>query len=111
MAKKKTLSSVSNKNATANTSTDMVSGSKAMAFRKINYILLLVSVVSIVAGFLLMVGGSSTTEAYNPDIFSVRRTNVAPMVCLFGFLLMIVAILYHKKDGKAIQASDNESEK
>ncbi|MBR3115512.1 MAG: DUF3098 domain-containing protein, partial [Bacteroidaceae bacterium] len=42
----------------------MVKGSKAMAFRKINYILLLVGVAAIILGFLLMVGDSSTTEAY-----------------------------------------------
>lgn len=80
------------------TATDLVSGKKAMAFRKINYILLIIGIVIIIAGFLLMIGGSSSTEAYDPDIFSVRRTKVAPMVCLFGFLFMVVAILYHKKD-------------
>lgn len=78
--------------------TDMVSGKKAMAFRKINYILLIIGIAIIIVGFLLMIGGSSSTEAYEPDIFSVRRTKVAPMVCLFGFLFMVVAILYHKKD-------------
>ena len=80
------------------TATDMVKGKEAMAFRKINYILLLIGVAIIVIGFLLMTGGSSTTEAYNPDIFSARRTQVAPIVCLSGFLFMVVAILYHKKD-------------
>ena len=97
MAKKKTTYTDTTKKNTAaaaekEAATDMVKGSKAMAFRKINYILLLVGVAAIILGFLLMVGDSSTTEAYNPDIFSARRTKVAPMVCLAGFLFMIVAI-------------------
>ena len=107
MAKKTTPASGKYKKAPVNSApaevepaTDMVSGKKAMAFRKINYILLIIGFVIIVAGFLLMVGGSSSTEAYNADIFSVRRTKVAPMVCLFGFLFMVVAILYHKKEDK-----------
>ena len=105
MAKKTTLSSgkykktpVTSAPAEVEPTTDMVSGKKAMAFRKINYILLIIGFVIIIVGFLLMVGGSSSTEAFEPDIFSVRRTKVAPMVCLFGFLFMVVAILYHKKD-------------
>ena len=105
MAKKTTPSSgkyrktpVTAAPAEAEPATDMVSGRKAMAFSKINYILLIIGFVIIIAGFLLMVGGSSTTEGSEPDIFSVRRTKVAPMVCLFGFLFMVVAILYHKKD-------------
>ncbi len=36
--------------------------------------------------------GSSET-VFNPDVFSVRRIKVAPIVCLFGFLFIIYAIL------------------
>ena len=68
------------------------------AFVKVNYILLAVGMAIVVLGFILMSGGSSTETAYNPDIFSVRRRKVAPVVCLFGFLSMIYAVMRKPKD-------------
>lgn len=71
-----------------------------LAFSKINYILLAVGVVIILAGFWLMAGPGSTEEAFNPDIFSDTRIKVAPMTCLFGFVFVIVAILWPSKKNK-----------
>ena len=65
-----------------------------MAFNKINYILLFVGFAIVVLGFILMSGAPTTEEAFNPDIFSTRRVVVAPLVSLFGFLFVIVAILW-----------------
>jgi hypothetical protein len=48
----------------------------------------------VVIGFALMVGEPSGATEYNPDIFSFRRITIGPMIALFGFLAMIVAILY-----------------
>ena len=70
---------------------------KNLAFTKINYTLLLVGFAIIVIGFILMSGDATTEEAFNPDIFSDMRTKVAPMVCLFGFIFEIVAILWPSK--------------
>ena len=67
------------------------------AFGRMNYILLAVCMLVVVIGFMLMSGDGSTTEAYNPDIFSARRTKVAPVVCLLGFVGMIVAVVYRPK--------------
>lgn len=50
----------------------------------------------IATGYLLMSGAPSTEQAFNPDIFSVRRIVVAPMLCLAGYLLIIVGILRKK---------------
>lgn len=61
---------------------------------KINAILIAISLVVVVIGFALMVGEPSGTTEYNPDIFSFRRITIGPMIALFGFLSMIVAILY-----------------
>ena len=61
---------------------------------KLNSILIAISVVIIIVGFALMTGEPSGATAYNPDIFSFRRITVGPMISLFGFLVMIVAILH-----------------
>ncbi|MBR1503094.1 MAG: DUF3098 domain-containing protein [Prevotella sp.] len=68
------------------------------AFDKMNFILLAVGMVIVIIGFLLMVGPNSTDTTFEPDIFSVRRTKVAPVVCLFGFVSMIYAIIRKPKD-------------
>lgn len=70
---------------------------KDFAFGKLNYILLAVGMAVVVLGFILMSGEGSSVEAYNPDIFSVRRIKVAPVVCLIGFISMIYAVLYKKR--------------
>ena len=61
---------------------------------KINAILIAISLVVVVIGFALIVGEPSGATEYNPDIFSFRRITIGPMIALFGFLAMIVAILY-----------------
>jgi uncharacterized membrane protein len=61
---------------------------------KLNAILIAICLVIVVVGFALMVGAPSGANEFNPDIFSIRRITVGPMIALFGFLLMIVAILY-----------------
>lgn len=66
------------------------------AFTKINFILMGVAFAVIVAGFVLM-HGSSTVVEFNPDVFSFRRVTLAPIVCMVGFVLMIVAILWKPK--------------
>ena len=71
---------------------------KNFALCKINYIIIAVAVVIIITGFLLMTGASTTVEGgFDPEIFSARRIKVAPATCFFGFLIMIVGILYPDK--------------
>jgi hypothetical protein len=64
---------------------------------KINAIAIAICVVIIIVGFALMVGVPSGAAEYNPDIFSNRRITVGPMIALFGFVAMIVAILFQPK--------------
>lgn len=61
---------------------------------KLNLILIAVSFLIIVIGFALMLGAPSGETEFNPDIFSVRRVTVGPMIALLGFLGMVGAILY-----------------
>jgi membrane-bound ClpP family serine protease len=69
-----------------------------LAFDRVNYILLVVGMVIVVIGFILMSGGGSTDTTYNPDIFSARRINVAPVICLAGFVSMIYAVMRKPKE-------------
>ena len=61
---------------------------------KINAKAIAISVVIIIIGFALMVGAPSGATEFNPDIFSTRRITVGPMIAFFGFIVMILAILY-----------------
>lgn len=63
---------------------------------KFNLILIAISFAIIIIGFSLMVGAPSGTE-FNPDIYSPRRITVGPMISLFGFVMMIVAIVLKKR--------------
>ena len=63
------------------------------AFDKTNFILLAVGMAVVILGFILMTGPVSTPTHFEPDIFSVRRIKVAPLVCLLGFVFMIYAVL------------------
>ena len=60
---------------------------------KRNIILIAISFLIIIVGFSLMAGAPSG-ETYNPDIFSVRRITIGPMIALFGFVSMVVSILW-----------------
>ena len=68
------------------------------ALDKMNFILIAVGVIVIIAGLLLMTGPSSTETHFEPDIFSTRRVVVAPLVCFVGFVFMIFAIMFRPKD-------------
>lgn len=63
---------------------------------KLNIILIAVSFLIIIIGFALMAGAPSG-EVYNPDIFSFRRITVGPMIALFGFVSMVVSIIWKGK--------------
>lgn len=81
------------------------------AFSRINFILMAVSLVIVLIGMVLMSGDGTTNEAFNPAIFETRRIVVAPIVCLVGYLMMIVAILYRpKRNHEAEVASERNPE-
>ena len=74
-----------------------MSDKQKFAFDKVNFILLAVGMAIVIIGFLLMTGPSSSDTVFEPDILSARRIKVAPVVCLFGFLSMIYAVLRKPK--------------
>ena len=55
--------------------------------------IIIIACVLILIGYILMSGSSSTEQSFNPAIFSTRRIVIAPMLCLAGYLLIILGIL------------------
>ncbi|PXV67445.1 Protein of unknown function (DUF3098) [Dysgonomonas alginatilytica] len=81
---------------------------KNFALGKLNYIICAASFAIIMIGFLLMTGSSTSIESgFQPDIFSTRRIVAGPMFSFFGFLLMIVGILYPNKQKDDSLAQDS----
>ena len=78
------------------------------AFEKKNFILLAIGMVIIIVGFILMSGSGSNENAFNPEIFSATRIKLAPLVCLAGFLFVIVAIMY--KPNSRIEKKEDSNE-
>lgn len=64
---------------------------------KANFLLMAIAGAAIVAGFLLMLGPSTTAQGFNPDIFSTRRIVIGPAIAFLGFVFMAYAIMYRKK--------------
>lgn len=68
-------------------------------FGKQNYQLLIGGIVLIILGYLLMIGGGSDDpNVFNPAIFDTQRITIAPMVCLAGFITIIIAIMWRPKN-------------
>lgn len=65
------------------------SSSQPLQFGKMNYLLMLAGVATIVVGFILMAG--------KEDIFSPTKIKVAPLVVLAGFVIEVFAIFYKAK--------------
>lgn len=67
-------------------------------FSKINFYLMGACVALIIIGFVLMSGGSSPDESFNPEVFSTRRIVVGPLIAFIGFLSMAFAIMWQPKN-------------
>lgn len=76
---------------------------------KINFVLIAICIVLIAVGFALMGGSANEGSTFNYDIFSARRTVVGPTIALLGFVLMVVAIMYKKKDNKPHDAGSEQA--
>lgn len=71
-----------------------------LPLQRINFILMAIAGVMIIAGFLLMAGSPSSVTEFNPDIFSTRRIVVGPTIAFLGFLFMGAAIMWPAKKNK-----------
>jgi len=79
---------------------------KNYAFGKTNFILLAIGLAIIIIGFILMSGGATTDEAFNPAIFDARHIKVAPVITFLGFVSIIVAIVYKPKKDKEMSSKE-----
>ena len=71
-------------------------------FTKKNYYVLIAGIVLIILGYVLMMGGKSEDpNVFNPEVFNFQRITLAPMVCLAGFITIIVAIMWRPKVDEA----------
>ena len=66
-------------------------------FSKINFWMMGGCLALIIIGFLLMSGGGTTDQSFNPEVFSTRRIVVGPLLSFLGFLFMAFAIIYRPK--------------
>lgn len=67
------------------------------AFGKINFIMIGISMLIVVVGFIMMTGASSDAAHFDEAIFSPMRVKVAPIVCFIGFVSVIAGIMYRPK--------------
>jgi hypothetical protein len=58
-------------------------------FKKQNYMLMIIGLIVVVLGFALMYG--------KEDIYDFRKTTLAPIVVILGFIIEIVAIMKKPK--------------
>ncbi|MDR2520780.1 MAG: DUF3098 domain-containing protein [Bacteroidales bacterium OttesenSCG-928-I14] len=69
-----------------------------LIFKKINFILLLISVVIIAVGFVIISGGKTSEETgFDQNIFNKRRLLIAPIILVSGFGLVIYSIIKKQK--------------
>lgn len=74
-------------------------------FRKTNYILMIIGVVILIAGYIcLRGGGSESPDEFSEAIFDTRRLVVAPILMLAGLVIEIFAIMWHPR-----KKNDNNS--
>ena len=68
-------------------------------FGKENYMLIIGGVLVLIVGYFLMSGGAQKPDEYNMDeIYSTMRITVAPVVVIFGYVIVIFGILRKPKE-------------
>ena len=71
---------------------------RELPFTWVNYLLVLVGIVLIAVGMILMIGGgSSDPDVFNPKMFDFQHITLSTILILLGFVVEIVAIFVKKK--------------
>lgn len=82
---------------------------KVFAFDRMNFILLAIGMAIVIIGMILMSGTGSDESTFDPSIFDARHIKVAPVVCLFGYLFMVYAIVRRPRDKKENVVENKET--
>ena len=70
-------------------------------FHKQNYLLMLAGVVVMAIGFILMKGGKSSPDKFEPEeVYSTTRVTVAPILILIGLAIEVFAIFRKPKQAE-----------
>jgi len=84
----------------------------APLFTKPNMIIMGIGLVFLIASYVLMSGGGTDDpNEFSEKIFDTRRLTVAPVLLILGFLIEIVAIMYHPKWFKRNSEATDNTEK
>ena len=71
------------------------------AFKKKNYLLLIIGLAFIISGFILMSGGKSgNPEVFSTEIYNFQRITLATILVITGFIIEIFAIMHKSKENK-----------
>ena len=66
-----------------------------------NVKLIAAGLLVMIVGFILMIGGgSSDPDVFNPAMFSFRRLTLAPIVIIIGIVVILWAIMKTPKEPK-----------
>ena len=69
------------------------------AFKKKNYVLLIVGLAFITSGLILMIGGGAEDPTeFSAEIFNFQRLTLAPILLSLGFIIEIFAVMYVSKE-------------
>jgi hypothetical protein len=61
---------------------------------KTNFILIAAGAAVVIIGFFLLSGGGAEdVETFNPEVFSPRRMNIAPITILLGYGIVMWGII------------------
>ena len=71
---------------------------KDFLFKKANFIILFISILTIAVGFICMSGGESNNpDFFNEEIFNFQRIRLSPTIIVLGFGIAIFSILKNPK--------------
>lgn len=75
-----------------------INSKQEFLFGKKNYVIMLIGIVFIAAGFIAMAGGGSDDPAvFNEEIYNWQRIRLAPTLVIIGLGIEIYAILVDPK--------------
>ena len=85
---------MSNSNKSSNG--DGVSNTSLLIFKRKNYIILLIGIITLIIGFILLSGGGSDDYEYNKSIFNFQRQVLAPIVIIISLIICGFSIMLKK---------------